>query len=177
MAPYKRCRERGCKAKDCQHEWFVYVTHRGQSARGPASKFRHVLKSGQRLPDPTSLKEATYFESLVEGWLRDGRPLPVAAPTPARDELLIATACEAYLKAHVEPALKGNGEAGMVERIKREVGALPLAMLLDRPTVRDFLAEIADEAPTSVNRHYSRWSHLVNWCRVEYQLTGPSPFY
>jgi integrase len=182
MSVNKRC---GCK-KPCrndEHAWHIRLNLRRGAAgekpeAGAVSKYAFLLPPGA--PVPTTRGEALDLEARVRTWVLQGRPvvdLQVPEPDEA-DDVTIATAGEEYLTAYVLPELAGVSEPGIVRRFIRELGSCPIAALTDRKVARAYLQKVqATSSGSNVNRHRSRWSHFLNWCRTEYGLTGESPFY
>jgi integrase len=186
----KRC---GCKqpCRNDAHAWHIRLNLRRADAgtkgeAGAVSKYAFLLKPGA--PLPTTKAAAKDLEALVRSWVLRGRPVtpvPGAAAAPATDAIdetppvvTIAIAGQAYLDHYVLPELAGVSEPGIVRRFIRQLGSHPIADLTDRKVARAYLQTVqATSSGTNVNRHRSRWSHFLNWCRTEYGLTGDSPFY
>jgi integrase len=181
MSVKKRC---GCKqpCRNEEHAWHIRLNLRRGGATietGPVTKYAFLLDD-PRQPLPTTKAEALDLEARVRTWVLSGRPAVATAISPPApdDTVTIQTAAEAYLKAYVLPELAGASEPGIVRRFIRELGPRPISALTDRKVARAYLQRVqATSSGTNGNRHRSRWSHFLNWCRAEYGLTGESPFY
>jgi integrase len=174
---FKRCKKPGCPTSPrCDHEWQIAFMHKGQYERGPASKYAKLWPAA-RLPENKT--QAQELEKLIFAWVARGRPAHETTPSgPASGPAgTIDAALTVYEKAHIS-RLSDKGVASIIKRMRDKVGKQSLVDILDRATVREFLDDIAEESSTvNSNRHYSRWQHFEGWCRGEYALAGPSPFY
>jgi integrase len=181
----KRC---GCKqpCRNDEHSWHIRLNLRrgvagGKEEAGAVSKYAFLLPPGA--PTPTTKAEAKDLEARVRSWVLQGRPAitivgEAAATDPVRTSVTITIAGKAYLEHYVLPELAGVSEPGIVRRFIRQLGSHPIADLTDRKVARAYLQTVqATSSGSNVNRHRSRWSHFLNWCRTEYGLTGESPFY
>jgi integrase len=181
----KRC---GCKqpCRNDEHAWHIRLNLRrgaagGKEEAGAVSKYAFLLPPGA--PTPTTKAEAKDLEARVRVWVLQGRPaITIAGETPVGGQVpafvTIAIAGKAYLDHYVLPELAGVSEPGIVRRFIRELGPHRIDALTDRKVARDYLHGVqATSSGTNVNRHRSRWSHFLNWCRTEYGLAGESPFY
>lgn len=196
----KRCHEAGCvegtrfaagKAATarCDHPWYIRVMVDGRRAQGPVSKFRFLLRRGEQLP--ASKADALELEGRVRTWMVTGATPPpdeaaVPQPAPARDEApvrTIAAAVADYQTKHVAK-MADTGAAYLAKRIADECGTRPITDLLDAGVIAEWLGDLAEDsdaddqrASSTVNRYRARWSHLITFCRIEYALAGPTPFY
>ena len=180
----KRC---GCKqpCRIAEHSWHIRLNLRrgvagAKEEAGAVSKYAFLLPTNA--PLPTTKAEALDLEARVRTWVLSGRlitpPISAAEPVETSAPITIATAGKAYLDHYVLPELAGVSEPGIVRRFIRQLGSHPIADLTDRKVARAYLQSVqATSSGTNVNRHRSRWSHFLNWCRTEYGLTGESPFY
>ena len=154
----------------------------GDRERGPAPKYAFLLPRGAVLP--TQVEELKSLESKIRVWVGQGRPEPdpptVGGGGPVRgvSGRTIADAAGDYLAGHVAK-MGCKASPSQVARICRDHGHLPLGALFDRKLIREWLDEIEDESSTvNRNRHHSRWSHFISWCKGEYPgFDGPWPFY
>ncbi len=176
---YRRC---SCSAA-CRH-WSIQVKVGGEVERGPATKYAKLLEPGQNLP--TTKQEARDLEAAVRTWVLRGRPEVVIAvaeePSPsAQDgaETTIGTALEVYIPKRVKRLKSHATQEGNVRRMAIAIGVeRPIAAMLNRDAVEDYLAEL-EEALTgaTANRYRTRWSNFINFCRDRYGLEGRSPFF
>ena len=188
---YKRCR---CKSTQCTHPWYVRLNLGGRGSKpevGVQDKYARLLaRAGKHLP--TTKSEALVLEGLVRTWVRAGRPDYMlqsegasAAPINGqafrgRDKTPITCIAEAAreYKLHYLDKKRGMSDPGIIDAIVAMHGSLAVPMLQDRATAANYLdAVLARTTKTTSNRHFSRWSHFLNWCRAEYKFPGESPFY
>jgi integrase len=187
MGVMKRCR---CKppCRNEAHTWHIRLNLRREGATpeaGAVAKYAFLLDP--KAPVPTTKAEAINLEARVRTWVLKGRPPTATGITPDQAPELeappptivtIATAGQTYLDQYVLPELAGVSEPGIVRRFIRQLGSHPITALTDRKVARAYLQTVqATSAGPNVNRHRARWSHFLNWCRVEYGLVGESPFY
>jgi integrase len=182
MPFYRRCTEKGCSGKRCAHPFYFEVVVGGDRERGPSSNYTFLLPKGAALP--TQVEELKSLESKIRVWVGQGRPAPDPptvgggpGPTGGGDRTIYQAGGD-YLKGHVAK-MGCKASPSQLARICRDFGQLPVARLFDRKLIREWLDEIEDETSTvNRNRHQSRWSHFISWCKGEYPgFDGPWPFY
>jgi integrase len=189
---FKRCIEKGCKAAPrCKHPWHIKAKNGPVIERGPVGRYRFLLPAnadGTPPDNPTSLDGAEKLEARLKTWLDDGRPKiapswatvdtlgSVAESDP--NTLLLKTALAAYIPAVVKGS-KDKSAAYTTNTISTAFNDAALSILCDVRALRRFVNELRDDecSAGTINRHLSRWSHLLGWCRSQYKLEGDSPFY
>jgi integrase len=174
---HKRCHEKGCtKAPRCEHPWHLKVVHKKQIERGPVDNFAWLLDPGQKLP--ATKQEALDLEAKVKTWLVRGRPTPTEASSDIRISTLISAAAQDYVKRYVKTELACKHAPSIMKRLIEEKGERPLTDMLSRTFIKDMRDDIAEEcSQRTANGYMARWSHFINWSRVEYHLVGTSPFH
>lgn len=189
----------------CDHPWHIKITYAGRTVRGPVDKFRFLLAPGE--PVPTDKTGARELERLVHQWLRNGCPPPAApAPgrelearaaqvpalvgdgleAPAAGRVVsIQAAVARYQIKHIA-RLADNSASWVTARIGADVGTRPITDLLEPALIAGWLDDLIEESDAgldgartnnTINKYRARWSHLITFCRLEYGLTGNTPFY
>jgi integrase len=188
--------EKGCKTSPrCNHWYHLKVKDGNVLERGPVTQFWKLLRPDPKtglVALPRTEKDAIRLEDALRVWVKDGRPelRPTFAPPEGADvkasmdvkpspvDVTINAAAVAYRKDHITDS-KDNSAKTTFDRIVKDYGEMNISQLLDRRSLRGFVAELEDEDASdgTINRYTARWSHFLNWCRAEYKLTGESPFY
>ena len=188
---YKRCQETGCpegskKNPRCEHGWYFYGEHtmtdgRKLHERGPLKRYLWLAPAGTLVPENRTQAEA--LEKLIVGWMAHGCPQPTPPEPPAPSSPdgekklhLVKDVATDYRDRHLKNSSDKN-EPGCINRIIRELGPRPMTDLLVQRVLEDYLdEEYCDNSNATRNRAFSRLSNLVNYCRRDFALEGPSPF-
>jgi integrase len=200
---YKRCHEGRTPCPDgvrfnagkaatarCKHPWYLRVMEEGREATGPVKKFAFLLRPGEPLPDNKT--DALELEGRVRTWLRTGENPAgerTAPPAPEPEPAAVMTIREAEAIYQVEhiAEMGDTGAMYLSKRIAKDCGDRPLTDLLDPNVIKDWLEDLGEDEPprldgdtrkdSTLNRYRARWSHLITFCRIKFDLTGPTPFY
>lgn len=187
MAMRKRCKEEGCtKAPRCDHDWWYDKKVKGM----PRKRMRAMEFAGQCAPSliaagkpvprpPKTAAEAKEWYPHFEVWVNGGCQ-PFAAAQVATEGTLIRDAADVYVREFIQRELKANGQEGIMKRLQKAMGHLPLPSILSRTLLQDLLDETVERTSNrNGNAHRVRISHFINWLRAHdaYKLKGDSPWY
>ena len=188
---HKRCHETGCpegskKNPRCEHGWYFHGEHTPRDGqrfveRGPMKHYLWLAPAGTQLPENRT--QAEDLEKLIYAWMIAGRQPKPATPEPTppagdgeKKLRLVKDVATDYRDRHLKNSSDKN-EPSCINRIIRELGPKPMTDLLMQRVLEDYLdEEYCDNSNATRNRAFSRLSNLVNYCRREFALEGPSPF-
>lgn len=178
MAVRKRCDEQGCeRAPRCDHPWWLDFKYKKKRHRMLLLGFSAPRMKPDEEP-PKTKAEAEEWDIKFKAWVIAGCPVLETAFEPSESETTIATAMDDYTRKYAATELASGAADLSVFAHLQDVKDNPLTDLYARSIVRALRDDLAETIKKStVNTYLKRMRHFLNWCRVEYGLAVPLPFY